>query len=124
MTKRIQLIAFAAYIARLLPIGLVLFFGVPTAQAMECSVAVPSNSHGHWAYRIIDGRKCWYEGKPMLSKSLLQWPAQGSARPDSDGGRSISVLTEKPNNPLDSEAWAPTGSDSFEARWRARVGKK
>ena len=121
MTKRIQLIAFAACMARLLPIGMVLFFSMPTAQAKQCSVARPSNAHGHWSYRLIDGRKCWYQGEYMLSKSLLQWPAQ-AAQPVSHGGP-LSVLTEKPNIPLNSQAWAPDDSDSFEARWSARVGK-
>src|SRR5712672_1680810 len=71
-----------------------------------------------WSYRLIDGRKCWYEGKPGLSKSLLEWPAQASAQPASNG-ELASPLTEKPNNPLDSQAWAPTDSDTFEALWRA-----
>ena len=29
--------------------------------------------------------------------------------------------TERHSNPLDSQAWAPTDSDTFEALWRARV---
>jgi hypothetical protein len=79
-----------------------------TAQAkQQCSVAIPSNPHGHWwSYRLIDGRKCWYEGKPMLSKSLLEWPKEASAQPRSSG-EVTSAVTEKPDNPLDSQAWAP-----------------
>jgi hypothetical protein len=79
-----------------------------TAQAkQQCSVAIPSNPHGHWwSYRLIDGRKCWYEGKPMLSKSLLEWPKEASAQPRSSG-EVASAVTEKPDNPLDSQAWAP-----------------
>jgi hypothetical protein len=57
----------------------------------------------------------------MLSKSLLEWPAQTSAQPDSPNAEDKSVSTEKPGNPLDSQAWAPADSDTFEARWRARV---
>jgi len=97
--------------------------GMTTAQAkQQCSVAVPSDTHGQWwSYRLIDGRKCWYEGKPMLSKSLLEWPKEASAQPGSS--REVtSVVTEEPGNPLDSQAWAPKDSDTFEARWRARVG--
>src|SRR5258708_8920583 len=80
--------------------------------------AMPSNPHGYWSWRLIDGRKCWYEGKPMLSKSLLEWPAQASAQPNPDR-ESASVLPEKPGNLLDSQAWAPNDSDTFETRWRA-----
>ena len=43
----------------------------------------------------------------MLSKSLLEWPKQASAQPDSDG-ELASVLTDKPSSPLDSQATAAT----------------
>ena len=32
-----------------------------------------------------------------------------------------SVVTEKPGNPLDAQAWVLKDSDTFEARWRERV---
>jgi hypothetical protein len=49
----------------------------PDAQAkQQCRAEIPSNKHGYWSYRIIDGRKCWYEGKPMLSKDLLEWSSE------------------------------------------------
>ena len=112
MRKQTPLVAFAC-IATLSSIG------IPTAQAKQkCSAAMPSNSHGYWSWRLIDGRKCWYEGKPMLSKSLLGWPTQASAQPNSDR-EPASAPPEKPGNPLDSQAWAPDDSDTFEARWRA-----
>ena len=57
----------------------------------------------------------------MLSKSLLEWPNEASAQPVSNG-EVTSVVTEKPGNPLDSQAWALKDPDSFEARWRERVG--
>ena len=56
----------------------------------------------------------------MLSKSLLEWPKEASAQPVSNG-EVTSVVTEKPGNPLDSQAWALKDSDTFEARWRERV---
>ena len=89
----------------------------PDAQAkQQCSAEIPSSKHGYWSYRLIDGRKCWYEGKPMLSKSLLEWlkqewPKQASAQ---------LVLTNRSNDPLNSQA--STDTESFEARWRDRVG--
>jgi hypothetical protein len=115
MAKRIPSIALAAFVAMLFSIG------TPTAQAkQQCSASMPSNPHGRWwSYRLIDGQKCWYEGKPTLSKSLLEWPKQASAQPVS--AEVTSALTEKPGNPLESQAWAPKDSDTFEARWRARV---
>jgi len=116
--RKLPSIALAAWIATLLLVG------IPSAKAkQQCSAAAPSNPHGRWwSYRLIDGRKCWYEGKPMLSKSLLEWPAQASAQPDSSNEESTSVSTEKPGNPLGSQARALKDSDTFEARWRERVG--
>src|SRR6266851_5899029 len=115
MTKLIALMAFAACIATLSSIGM------RTAQAkQQCSAAMPSNPHVYWSWRLIDGRKCWYLGKPMLSKSLLEWPSEASAQPDSDG-ELTKAFPDRANNPSDSQAWAPQHSDTFEARWRARV---
>jgi hypothetical protein len=114
--RKLPSFALVAWIATLLSVG------TANAQAkQQCTAATPSNPHGRWwSYRLIDGRKCWYEGKPMLSKSLLEWPKEPSARPVSNG-EVTSVVTEKPGNPLDSQARALKDSDTFDARWRERV---
>jgi hypothetical protein len=113
--SKLPSIALAASIAALLLVGM------PNAQAKQCSAAKPSNPHGQWwSYRLIDGRNCWYEGKPMLSKSLLEWPKEASAQPVSSG-KVTSVVTQKPGNPLDAQARALKDLDTFEARWRERV---
>jgi hypothetical protein len=54
----------------------------------------------------------------MLSRSLLQWPAPAPTQSASNEG-ATSVLTVKPRNLLESQAWVPDDSDSFEERWRA-----
>jgi hypothetical protein len=107
-------------------------FSMPTATAaakQQCSASTPANAHGYWSWRMIDGRKCWYEGKPMLSKSLLEWPAQPAVKPDTDE-EIASDLTEKPGNPLDAQARVIDSASrarvidtgTFDALWRARVG--
>ena len=93
MTQQIRSVASAVCIAALLPIGM----STAHAKPKQCSVAVPSNPQGHWSYRFIDGRKCWYEGNNMLSRSLLQWPAPAPTQSASDEG-ATSVLTVKPGN--------------------------
>jgi hypothetical protein len=103
-------------------IGALLLLGITNVEAkQQCNAAVPSNLNGKWwSYRIIDGRKCWYEGKPMLSKSFLEWPKEASEQPSRRGV--TNVVTEKRGNPLDAQAWAPKDDpDTFEALWRARV---
>lgn len=48
-------------------------------ERIACSPEVPAVRKGHWYYRIIDGRKCWYDGKPMLPKAQLYWPELSAA---------------------------------------------
>ena len=121
MTRQIHPMAFAA---RLLLIGVVLPVGMQTAQAkIECSSAMPAHPQGHWSYRLIDGRKCWYQGENNLSKSLLEWPQQPSAlAPFSESQARLDeeIPPAKPTINESSEKLqnqtAP--ADSFEARWR------
>src|SRR5262245_43927573 len=35
---------------------------------------------GYWAYRIIDGRECWYQGQPGKPKNELFWDRSPTAR--------------------------------------------
>jgi hypothetical protein len=94
---------------------------VVSQRSFRSQFAQGPNPHGQWwSYRLIDGRKCWYEGKPMLSKSLLEWPKEASAQPVSNGKVTI-VVTQKPGDPLDAQARTLNDSDTFEARWRERV---
>jgi hypothetical protein len=115
MKTQILLIFFAACIAALMPTG------VANAKAMECSVARPSSAQGYWSWRLIDGRKCWYAGKTMVAKSLLQWPAKASVQAKADTTPVPVTPTEKRSDPLDAQARLLDYANSFEARWRARA---
>jgi hypothetical protein len=125
-----------ALAVRLLPFGMLLLVGMQTAQAIECSVEMPSNPSGHWSYRLIDGRKCWYQGQNNLSKSLLQWPGEASTPSTPDNAlalagkvspavkENITTAAEKPNHRSDADACCRPelkNLDSFEARWRFRT---
>ena len=115
---------FAVCISALVPIGML------TAQAKapikQCS-ASPSKAQGHWSWRLIDGRKCWYPGKTMISKSLLQWPAKASVQAKADPKPvpvtvvPVTVVTGNFSDPLDAQARMLDYANSFEARWRARA---
>jgi hypothetical protein len=132
MKTQILAIPLVACMAALAPVG------AANAKAMECSVARPSNATGYWSWRLIDGRKCWYLGKTMVSKSLLQWPAKASvlakasvqAKADTTPARvtvvpvtvvPATVDTEKRGDPRDAQARMLEYANSFEARWRARA---
>ena len=116
MKTQILLVFFAACIAALMPTG------VANAKAVECSAARPSSAQGYWSWRLIDGRKCWYAGKTMISKSLLQWPAKATAQAKADTTPApVTVATGKRSDPLDAQARLLDYANSFEARWRARA---
>lgn len=51
-------------------------------EQIACASDVPAarKGQGHWYYRIIDGRKCWYDGKPMMPKTSLYWSDNSTAK--------------------------------------------
>ena len=114
--KRFQLLFLTASIAGVSPVAFVV--SVTPAQAKQCSTERPPNARSYWSYRLIDGRKCWYEGKPMLSKSMLQWLPARTAQ--AIPARELNVLPANSYNFLDAQAPIQGNSDAFESRWRAR----
>jgi len=124
MKTQIRLVLFAACIAALAPIGM------PTveakAQIKECSVKPPSNARGHWSWRLIDGRKCWYAGRTVISKSSLRWAAAAPAQAKADAAPvgPVVVATERRSDPMDAQARMLDADNTFESRWRARVSSE
>jgi hypothetical protein len=53
-----------------------LFVATP-AFALDCARA--PGGGGYWAYRLVDGRACWYRGEHGMAKAKLHW-AVASAR--------------------------------------------
>ena len=80
MRGQIQLAVFAVCIAALAAHSMPM--AEAKAEVRQCS-ASPSKTQGHWSWRLIDGRKCWYAGKTVIAKSSLRWlaaaPAQANA---------------------------------------------
>jgi hypothetical protein len=112
-------------------VGLVIAGAVEAKQ--QCSVS--AGSQGYWSWRMIDGRKCWYEGKPMLSRAMLEWPAESAAQTDtkadtasvapasrrSESHGTESQRSESHGDPMNAQAYAPADSQTFEALWRDRI---
>jgi hypothetical protein len=42
------------------------------ASATECQSS-PGHDGKWWSWRIVDSKRCWYQGSPGRSKDLLQW---------------------------------------------------
>ena len=45
------------------------------ASATECQSS-PGQDGQWWSWRIVDSKRCWYQGRPGRSKDLLQWAKQ------------------------------------------------
>ena len=96
---------------------------VAAAQAVECQAGV-QDGDSHWAWRLIDGRKCWYKGAVGMDKSLLHWPV---AQADSDKVAAAPVKVEKTQAISEVQAIPPEmlkmlpimpPQPTFEDRWR------
>ena len=116
----------AALSAALIPIN------APAAQIKECRATVPAKAQGHWSWRLIDGRKCWYAGKTVIPKSALRWPATTPAQAKAPvaapvvqakaaEATTVGVATEKRSDPMNARAQMTDDADSFESRWQARA---
>ena len=49
-------------------------FGTAANSAVECKAELPAARTGYWSWRNVDGKQCWYEGRPGMSKASLEWP--------------------------------------------------
>ncbi len=65
--------------AALITTGIVVALAIP-AHAIECQSSKGTRGY-HWAWREIDGRRCWYEGERGIAKSQLHWPASHTVAP-------------------------------------------
>jgi hypothetical protein len=85
-------------------------------DVVECSERRGGDNAGYWSWRYIDGRVCWYVGRPGKPKSELYW------------GRSIplrtSVKAERPQETvqlIDDKAVPPAAvrveRGEFDRRW-------
>jgi len=73
------------------------------ASATECQSS-PSHDGKWWSYRIVDSKRCWYQGRPGRSKDLLHWAKQSPplllTRPD-PGDRPTPAPPFPPLNPTE-----------------------
>jgi len=63
---------FALLLAAMGFVALVMILSPTPAGAIECKPAPSGGSYQAW--RLIDGRKCWYRGERVPDKSELHWP--------------------------------------------------
>ena len=59
-------------LAAILAVVLSLCSHAAGAEITQCSSSRQRDGEW-WSYRIVDGRRCWYRGRPGRSKGLLRW---------------------------------------------------
>jgi hypothetical protein len=62
-------------------IAIFLLMTTASAAATDCRSDAPTAPREPWSWRLIDGRKCWYQGLPKRDKSTLRWPAEHKPEP-------------------------------------------
>jgi hypothetical protein len=96
---------------------------LPRISLIECQARKPSKAREWWSFREIEGRNCWYAGRPGKPKSELYWPSKSSPR--SVEREEQKPLEGPPQVPSEGPAppnisilrVIPTTSSSFEDRW-------
>lgn len=93
MKGQIPALLVAVCVASLVPT--VVPVALAKAPIRECS-ASPGKTQGHWSWRLIDGRKCWYAGKMVIAKSSLRWPAAAPAKMVQGNAEAAKAVDAKP----------------------------
>jgi hypothetical protein len=121
-----------------LVVGAALLASVSTADAIECASKLPAVRSGHWTYRIVEGRACWYMGRSSVPKSSLHWSdrslsnAQAKSLSDAQAKMPVTKGVDFVDPEDGSCCWPPLGKvdallgkvDAFESRWRALLEMK
>jgi hypothetical protein len=75
-------------VMKLVTIIMMLLALTTSAAAIECRTAKPAGAPEWWSWREVDGRRCWYAGRPGMDKTKLHWaqPASTAAAAPADAG--------------------------------------
>ena len=89
---------------------------------VECEPQRVTGDGRHWAYRVVDGRECWYPGRPGKPKNELFWDRAPSARQPVDQPEA-ETKAEPSNPPSDLVAVPPPEkpetTEAMPEQWRA-----
>ena len=102
--------------------AVVLLLTCNAASALDCHSS-PLRDRRHWSWRQIDGRTCWYPGRPGMSKANLRWPGrlEPLSPPDLTAGRAPPPIRPRDpaeKAPVPDSVGQQSPQDSFEDRFR------
>ena len=117
-----------ALVAGALALAISVVVGTLVARADECLPAKPSHQRGqYYSWRVIDGRACWYAGRPGRSKSQLHWAARTMTTTEPPSVNPVEVVRESAvsqRSDLDGTflyQWCDIMSDLATPWWRDRT---
>src|SRR5262245_59099230 len=94
-----------------------------SSDRVECEPQRVTGDGHYWAYRIIDGRECWYPGRPGKPKNELYWGrgTTPSARQtvDQPEPETETVPSEPPTRLADAPPEKPQIAEAMPAEWHA-----
>src|SRR5262249_54731078 len=87
---------------------------------VECEPQRVTGDGRHWAYRIVDGRECWYPGRPGKPKNELFWghATTPSARQPVDQPEAETEPPESPSRLVAAPPEKPKTTDAMPEEWR------
>ena len=111
----------AAWALIVVPISGALSDLARAGDLVECEPQRVTGDGRHWAYRIIDGRECWYPGRPGKPKNELYWGrgTTPSARQTVDQPEAETVPSEPPSSLVAAPPEKPEIAEAMPAEWRA-----
>jgi hypothetical protein len=93
---------------------------------VECELQRVTGDGRHWAYRIVDGRECWYPGRPGKPKNELFWDrgitpsarqpldqAEPEAEPSEPPSQLAAAPSEKPETAEAPGQWHAAAADQL-----------
>jgi len=88
---------------------------------VECEPQRVTGDGRHWAYRIVDGRECWYAGRPGKPKNELFWDhgITPPARQPVDQPEAATEPSEPPSNFVGAPPEQPETTEAVPEQWRA-----
>ena len=113
--------------SRLFSVIFMLSISINSVQAIECQTSVQGGD-SYWAWRLIDGRQCWYRGARGMDKSLLHWSTPTDSA-DMHGDTPDKPKLEKTQAMSEAEPISPERlkmlppmppQPTFEDRWKLR----
>jgi len=88
---------------------------------VECEPQRVTGDGRYWAYSIVDGRECWYPGRPGKPKNELFWDhgITPPARQPVDQPEAATEPSEPPSNFVGAPPEQPETTEAVPEQWRA-----